>query len=84
MFRPMYGQAAYRNACQFCHGKGCFDCDVKGKRAMDEAFQDPIRLRTDSKSDMAKMSDLLNVTSITELIQKAHDLRDEQLNEEKA
>lgn len=63
--RPQYGQAAYRNACQFCHGRGCFDCDVKGKRAMEESFANPLIFKTDSPEDMDRLKSLFHADKLS-------------------
>ena len=51
----LFGLAAFRAACLFCHGKGCLDCDVKSARACEESFNNPQVFRADSPEDMARL-----------------------------
>src|SRR4051812_8432349 len=78
-----YGQGAYRNACVFCHGKGCFDCDVKGERAMNESFSNPLVFKADSPEDMERMKSLLHIDKLStpEGIEAIHRAFDEQRKE---
>jgi hypothetical protein len=60
-----FGRGAYRNACIFCGGKGCFDCDVKSARACDESFNNAQVFRTDSPEDMAKLKDVFSADKLS-------------------
>lgn len=61
----MYGRAAFRDACLFCHGKGCFDCDTKSKRAMDESFANPQVFKTDSPEDMVRLKEIFSADKLS-------------------
>lgn len=61
----MYGRQGYRNACRFCHGKGCFDCDVKSERAMEESFNNPLVFKTDSTEDMARLKETFHADKLS-------------------
>lgn len=73
--RLICGRMAYVKSCRFCHGKGCFDCDVKSDRAREESFNNPLTFKADSPEDMERMKSLLHadVISTPEGIQKIHD-----------
>lgn len=61
----LYGRAAYRNACQFCGGKGCLDCDVKSARACDESFNNAQVFKLDSPEDMARLKDTFSADKLS-------------------
>lgn len=63
--RVMVGRAAYRNSCPFCHGRGCFDCDVKSARACEESFNNPQVFKTDSPEDMQRLKDAFGADKIS-------------------
>lgn len=65
MTRPLFGRAAYRDACLFCHGKGCFDCDTKGARACEESFRNPQVFRRDSPEDMARLKETFSADKLS-------------------
>ncbi len=52
-----FGRQAYRDACQFCHGRGCLDCDTKSARACEESFNNAQVFKTDSPEDMQRLKD---------------------------
>ncbi len=70
----MFGQHAYRNSCRFCHGKGCFDCDVKGNRAREDSLNNPIVFRTDSPEDMERLGKF--ISKLTEPVSQEKALED--------
>jgi hypothetical protein len=60
-----FGRGAYRRACQFCGGKGCFDCDVKSARACEESFNNPQVFKTDSPEDMARLKETFSADKLS-------------------
>lgn len=60
-----FGRGAYRRACQFCGGKGCFDCDVKSARACEESFQNAQVFKTDSPEDMARLKETFSADKLS-------------------
>ena len=60
-----FGRGAYRRACQFCGGKGCFDCDVKSARACDESFKNAQVFKTDSPEDMARLKETFSAEKLS-------------------
>lgn len=60
-----FGRGAYRSACQFCGGKGCFDCDVKSARACEESFNNPQVFKTDSSEDMARLKETFGADKLS-------------------
>jgi hypothetical protein len=63
--RGLYGREAFRAACPFCHGKGCFDCDVKSARACEESFNNPLVFKTNDPSDMARLKDTFGADKLS-------------------
>jgi len=61
----MFGRQGYRNACQFCHGKGCLDCDVKSARACEESFNNAQIFKTDSPEDMARLKETFGADKLS-------------------
>jgi hypothetical protein len=60
-----FGRQAYRDACQFCHGKGCLDCDVKSARACEESFNNAQTFKTDSPEDMQRLRDTFHADKLS-------------------
>lgn len=58
------GRGAYRNACRFCYGKGCLDCDVKSAGACEESFNNPQVFKADSPEDMARLKETFGADTI--------------------
>jgi hypothetical protein len=63
--RGLFGRAAYQARCQFCGGKGCFDCDVKRARACEESFKNPQVFKTDSPEDMQRLKDTFGADKLS-------------------
>lgn len=61
----LYGRAAFRAACQFCHGKGCLDCDTKSARACEKSFNNPLTFKTDSPEDMTRLKDTFGAEKLS-------------------
>jgi hypothetical protein len=59
-----FGRQAYRDACPFCRGRGCFDCDVKSERAREESFKNALVFKTDSPEDMEKLKDYFHADKL--------------------
>lgn len=55
----IFGQSSYRLNCRFCHGAGCFDCDVKGDRAREISLNNPLVFKTNSPEDMERLKTLI-------------------------
>ena len=60
-----FGRQAYRDACVFCHGRGCFDCDVKSAKACEESFNNPQVFKTDSPEDMARLKETFGADKLS-------------------
>lgn len=60
-----FGRQAYRDACVFCHGKGCFDCDTKSARACEESFNNPQVFKTDSPADMQRLKETFGADKLS-------------------
>lgn len=60
-----FGRQAYRDACMFCRGRGCFDCDTKSNRAMEESFANPLVFKTDSPEDMKQLQDTFSMEKLS-------------------
>jgi len=60
-----FGRGAYRAACPFCGGKGCFDCDVKSARACEESFNNAQVFKTDSPEDMARLKETFHMDKLS-------------------
>lgn len=65
MRQQLYGRAAFRAACRFCAGKGCFDCDAKSARACAESFKNPQVFKTDSPEDMARLKETFGADKLS-------------------
>lgn len=63
--RGLYGREAFRAACPFCHGKGCFDCDVKSARACEQSFNNPQVFKTNSPDDMARLKETFGAEALS-------------------
>lgn len=60
-----FGRQAYRDACMFCRGRGCLDCDTKSARACDEAFNNAQVFKTDSPEDMKRLVDTFHADKLS-------------------
>lgn len=60
-----FGRIAYRDACRFCGGMGCFDCDVKSARACEESFNNPQVFKADSPEDMARLKETFGADKLS-------------------
>lgn len=63
--KNLFGRPAFRTRCPFCHGRGCFDCDVKSARACEESFNNPQVFKTDSPEDMARLKETFSADKLS-------------------
>lgn len=60
-----FGRQAYRDACVFCRGKGCLDCDTKSARACEASFNNAQVFKTDSPEDMARLKETFGAEALS-------------------